>query len=746
MSPEAVDRPDLARPAARTNADEELRLIIRILMRRWLVILCALLFSILVSVVIAYQLPARYTAEAVVMLDMRRTQVVDVEAVVSGLRPEAAVVRSEMDVISSRVMAAKVTDRLDLLNAPDFNGTAPLPHSLFSYVDPVGWFRSLVRLVGAGAQGPAEPQTEEERRAELRERIITEVRAGLRTSNDGRSFSIRISYTSRDPLRAAQLANAYADTYLVDQLEAKYEATRRANEWLSSRLGELRDQVRIAEEAVTRYREEQNLVEARGGTVTAQQLAEINSQLVIARTERTQAEARLRGAQTLLQADARGAATSEALTSALIQRLREEESQLRRREAELATRYGPRHPTMINLQAEIRNIQEKLRDEARRIVQSLANDLQVARAKEASLQQSLNQLQSQSGVSLQAEVKLRELEREAQANRLLYENFLGRFKETTEQKDLQTSDARLISNAVVPAAPSYPNKSLIAMFGLGFGLLLGMGLAFAIERLDRGFRLAEDVEAQTDTSVLAVVPALKRGSPPPEEFLLTKPLSSFSEAMRTVRTAIHFSNVDSPPKVIMVTSAVPGEGKSTLCLSLARSLASSGNKVLLIDADLRRPRIGSALAGNGHSGDLSELLIGDRSPEEVIRVDTRTDLHYVVAQSKAPNPQDLLASRQMERFVRGCADVYDYVIIDTPPVMAVADAISVSRYVDACLFVLRWAETPRDFAITAIRTLRKYNVPVIGTVLSMVNVRQQAKYGYGDHGYYYSRYSQYYKD
>lgn len=723
----------------RDYPDIDIRGILRVLSRRRFPIVATATAILVLSILIAFQLTPRYTADAVLMLDVRKNQVVDLQSVMSGLPPESAAIRSEVDVLLSRSIAAQVAQRLELAADPEFNPDLIADRGLLDGIDPSGWLAAL-----RGGTPPApDPQAAAEGK---RIALVNAVGRGFKVTNDGRSYSLRISYTSLDPRKAALIANTFAEVYLNDQLEAKFEATRRANDWLSTRLAELQAQVREAESRIQIFREQNNLIQAQGTTISAQQLSELNSQLIIARTERSQAEARLRSARRATDLDPSLDTAVEVIASPLIQRLREQESQVRRREAELSNRYGPRHPTMINVRAELVDLRQKIGEEVRRIVQGLGNELEVARAKEASLQASLTQLQGISGDNARAEVQLRELERQAQASRVLYENFLARSKETHEQQGLESADARLISPAVAPDGPSFPNRTLIIILGALGGIAMGLGAAFVLERLDSGFHGAEQVEAMLQVPVLAQIPSLAgRTKLKPEEYVLKKPMSSFAEALRSLRTALHYARADRPPKVIVVTSTIPREGKSTLCLCFARAAARAGSRVLLIDADLRRPRIAKATGVEG-GGSLADLLAGGGNADDVIQVDAASGAFLIAAQPDTPNPQDLLSSRRMEDFIDGVRGSYDLIIIDTPPVLAVSDAAAVSRFADVVLYVVQWGSTDREMAVNGMKQLRACQAPVAGIVLSQVDLKRHARYGYGDYSHYYGKYREYYQN
>jgi polysaccharide biosynthesis transport protein len=708
--------------------DMDMRAIARLLDRRKTIILQTMLAVIVFALLLAFILPPQFKASAIVMLDIRRTQVTNMEQVISGLAPDAAVVRSEMDILRSRAMIGRVVDKLGLINNPDYN--TRLQTGLLSWLD-----FGTVNL------------TQQQQAMRDRTGVIDEVMENLEVYNDGRSYGMQITFVAGDPTEAAKVANAFADAYLVDQLEAKFEATERANGWLRERLDRLKKQVEIDERAVADFRKTNNLTEVSGTTITATQLGEINSQLIAARAERSQAEARLSGARQMVQASGRVDSAGAVLASELIMKLREQESEVQREMADLNQRYGQRHPRMISKGQELRDLRAKIGEEVQKVVQSLANEVQVARAKENSLQGEVDRLEGKTNADSQTEVTLRQLSREADASKGLYESFLNRFKQTSEQSDMQQADARIIARAEPPLQPHFPSPLIFLLVGIFGGLALGFLVAYLIEYFDRGFRGAIQVEQATGHPAIGLIPSLKGTTDKtPEDYVLEKPLSSYSEALRSVRTAIHFSNVDQPPKLIMVTSALPNEGKTTICMSMCRSLALAGNKVLLIEADLRRPRLRKALGAPNTIGDIAQLVAGEKQLNQVIQVDKPSGMHYIVSHGGTPSPQDLLGSQQMEKLLKGFAATYDLVVVDTPPILAVSDAALVGRVTDTAIFVSRWAETPRDVAVHAIKQLEAFNVRIAGVVLSQVDLDSHAKYGYGDQGYYYGRYREYYSN
>lgn len=726
------------RPGLRADVREVLRTINR---RKWLILMVVAAVVGIAAGVLS-QLTPRYTATTLVMLDTRKTKVTDVEAVVSGLTTDVAALQSEVELLRSRTMMGRVVDKLNLVQDPEFNGR--LRGSLM---------RDLRARLGVDAlfSRPVEPSASEVSAAELERSSVVDALLGRTTVVPrGRSFVIAISAESANRVKAARIANTLADFYIVDQLETKFEATRRASAWLEEKLGDLRSQVQTAERAVAQYRERNRLTETRDSNVVVQQLGELNSQLTLARAQSAEKAARLRQLEEMIASRTATDSVAEVLQNPLIQRLREQEAELARREADLSARYGANHPRMVNIKAEAADLQGKIAGEIRKITAALGSEVRVARVREQSLQSQLNTLERQAGDLGRAGVELRQLEREAQSSRTLYENFLNRFKETSQQEDIQQPDARIVSQAVVPTSASYPRSTLILAMAFVAGAVLAAALVVMLERIDAGFRSVVQIEDKTGHATLGAVPfigsALGGAKSSPHNYIVSKPASSFGEALRSVHTALLLNTVDTPAKVMMVTSSVPGEGKSTFCLSLARLLAMGGQRrrVVLVDLDLRRPMLEKSL-GIKAKAYVDEYILGTRPLEDVIGIDEKTNLHYVCARGKTSTPVELLESDKMRQFVEALSRNYDVVLLDTPPVLAVADARVVSTIADYVVFLVRWEKTPREVVMHALKLISEGGKR-IGVALNQVNVRKQGYYGYGDYGYYYGRYKKYYTD
>ncbi len=724
----------------------DLRALLLVLLRRKWVIFNTSLLCVVVCLLVLFQLTPRYTASVMLALETRQNQVVDVQAVMSGVGTDVAAIKTEIDVMTSRRLVGKTVDALSLTEDPEFNGALNTERSLTSYLNPLSYLPDSWRWAIFGAPAVV---SEEERIATERAKVIDAVTSKLAVTNPARSYSITISFESENPRKAAQIANSLADLYLTDQLEAKFEATQRANEWLNERIYDLRENVRTSEVAAQQFREDNQLIQTAGaGLVSEQQLSQLNTRLIDARTDLARSEARFSQLSGMTDPEASDfAELAEVLDSSLIQRLREQQSEVLRNRAELATRYGPRHPRMINVQAELSDIESNIKLEIRKVVAGIQNEVDVARARVAALETSLDQLKTENVAVNRAQVQLRELEREAEANRVLLETFLARFKETTNQQDIQQADARIISRADVPVDASFPNKRMIFMLVVVASVALGVGLAFLLETLDNGYRTLEQIKTDLGLRGVGIIPMLapnKMQASSVEDYLLEKPSSSFAEAHRNVHASLLYSGPrQNTPQVVMATSSVPGEGKSTFSLCYARLMAKSGMKVLLVEADLRRPVVKARLNLIGDQADLVSVLEGSDMGGQQLHKDEPSGLHLLCGKGHS-DPQKLFSSDKFAGLMSWAREHYDLIVLDTPPIMAVSDALVLSHHVDAVLYVVQWETTPKKSVESGIGQLREAGAPVAGTVITQVNIKRHQSYGYGDQGYYYGTKSGYY--
>jgi len=726
----------------------DLMAILRIMRKRAGVIIGITVVLTALIVLAITQMRPLYTAQTLVLVDSQKSNVVDMEAVVSGIPANDAALDSEVEVIKSRNLIERVVDNENLIDDPEFNSALREPSAL-RWLNPRYLLGRLFSLLSPSDQTDAVEQSASQEEMTQRS-VVDSVLSDLEVARRGLTYTIEINFTSENRYKAAKIANAIANAYIVDQLDAKFNATKQANEWLAGRLDDLRRQVTDSERAVELYRSRHGLEESKGMTVTEQQLSELNAQLILARTNLVEARAKYNRARQLRR-EGKGVETvGDVVQSGTISALRQKQAELTREEANLSAKYGPRHPAIVNIEAQQKDIQSQIAAEAGRIIESLRNDVSVASTRVRALESNLKEIKGETGTNNEALIQLRELERKATANRQVYEAFLKRFKETSEQEDIQTPDTRVISKAVVPGGPSFPKTSLFVMLGFALSLMTGVGAAFLLEHLDNGIQTSGDLERLLALPNLASIPLTPKERGPdgkvlsPQDYLVMKPLSSYSEAFRSLRSALQFSNVDNPPKVVLFTSALPNEGKTTSAVSFARAAASAGLKVVLLDCDLRHPSVAEALKISRPEQGLVELLASRLDFKEVVIEDEKTGMEVIPVAKGTANPPDIFGSSQMKLLFERLREAYNLVVVDSPPVMPVSDARVLSQIVDETVFVARWNETPRDALQNAVKQLRDFGAPLAGTVLSMVDTAKQAKYGYGDGGYYYSRYSKYY--
>ena len=715
---------------------------------KWVILTTIGLVTLTAAIAVS-QITPRYSAVAKLIIGIPKTNVAGIEDILIGIRPNRATIESEMQILTSRTLAAKVTDKLDLANVPEFN-PRPRPRlpSLLSALDPRDFLPEDWRAALFGAAKPPPPPPTAE---EIRQRDSRAAREGVQDAVSvriaGRSRVLLVTATSEDPKLAAAIANTLSDLYLLEQLEAKFEATRRATDWLNERVAELRHQVVASERAVEAYRQRHGLIQGKDTTVTEQQLSEINTQLILARTKTAEANARLRQVRSLAKSEGGVDSAAKVLASPLIQRMREREADVTRRVAEMATEYGPRHPKMINIQAELQDIRSRVQAEVEKIVRGLSNELEVAQTRERTLERNLENLKAEATKSGTAQGQLRVLEREAAANRALFDTLLSRWKETGGQEEIQHADARIISYAEAPRDPASPRKMLVVGAALAISTFLGVLLVLLLEMLDRGFRSSEQIENMTGAGTLSLIPhltrlRLKRSSP--VKYVLDRPASSFAESLRTLHTGLLLSNVDAAPKSVLITSSLPAEGKTTITIAMARLVARSGRRVVLIDADLRRSQVAKVLGLSNEQGLLDILSTRESSLEAVIQHDEESGLHVLTAGSRSvSNPPDLFGSARMRDLISALRHTYDLILIDSPPLQVVSDSRVLARMVDKTVYVIRWEKTRREVAMQGLKQLVESGASVAGVALSMVNVRKSARYP--DSGYYYYRRSREYR-
>lgn len=730
-----VVQPDgIQKPVFRMAEAIDLQKLIAMVRRR--LVLMVIVGGIIFAAAAAVALTAtpEYTATARVMLDTRQANVVDTEAVLSGLRADSSVVDTEVEVLRSRQLAGRVVAALNLQDDPEFNPALAKPSG-------VGGVVKSVRGVISREPTP-DPNDPVVQKRQL-ERVVDRVLAKLKVQRSGVTFVIDVNFTSKRPARAAMIADKFAELYLLEQMEAKFDATRQATTWLNDRLAQLRTQVQADDAAVQNYRVSNNLLSTTGASLTEQEISTYNQQLASARIKAEEDRARLTEARRQLAA---GGEVGEAAQSDAIRTLRAQRSSLSARVADLQGRYGPRHPDMLKAQRELEDIDAAIRQETSRVISSLEAEAQVSQQRLNAIQGSASQARGALASSNRATVRLNDLERTAEASKTLYESYLNRFKETSSAAGIEQSDSRILSKATIPSRPSAPNLKI----SLALGFLLGAGGAFAAlllaENLDAGLSTAEDVEQKLGVRHLGAIPLLssvtKARNVSPLDYVVQNPLSAFAEAFRNLRISLHYAKLDQPVKVVAITSALPDEGKTVTSVCFARTAAMQGARVVLLDCDLRRRAVGRVLGIETDVG-LIEVLSGQASLNQALKAD-ETGAMILPLSNVSALGKDVFGTAAMTKLLDDLRGRFDLVVLDTAPVLPLSDTRMLAHLMDTTMFVVRWHKTSHKAVEAALKILSRANCHIAGVALSQVDLKQQAKYAYGDPDSYYYEYKGYY--
>jgi capsular exopolysaccharide synthesis family protein len=740
----------------------DLRGMLGFIWRQWKFTIAIALITVLAGMVYLLHVTPLYTATAQVLLDRQREKAPGGDAILGDVMIDTAMIESQVSIIKSTVLLRRVVakESLGLLHR------APVPAPPSAPVDtpsPSDRLFGFFRAVGDTLRGdetkeadaaenkfpPVTVAGEAVPPAELR--AIAALKTALRVTRVApQGHVLAISVTSPDPARAAQLANAVADAYLVDKLDTRFEAAKRASAWLSDRLAGLRKQLRESEEAVEQFRAQHGLVlSGRGGTLTQQQLSDLNAKLIDAKADLAQKKARV-DLLNSLQAKGGGLQNMPDIANGgALPALRQQAADLSAQEADLLARYGAAHPLVVNLRARLGDVERSIGAETARLAASIRNEYELAQARVRSLQNSLQEATGQTNLDDATAIRLRELERTAAVNKTLFEDFLKQAKITQEQSTFEPQDVRVITPALPPAKPSYPRQAQFLTVALFVGLLLGVTGALAKEKLNTGFTTPKQVEDVLGLPLLTSVcnlasRDLKLGddTAPIHRLPILRPLSRYGEAIRSLRSGIQMTDVDHPPKVIQLTSAVPGEGKTTIALSLAASAAAAKLRVLVIDADLRHPSV-SRICGLDKGAGLVDLLLGEVAAEAAIGFYGAGGYWVLPAGNRTQSPTDLLGSERMKSLIATLRTAYDLVFVDTPPAGPVADPVVLSYLCDKIVLVVRWAVTARELIKPCVELLAGHR-KIAGVAFNRVNIHQAQKYGRYAYPYYYG--SRYYKN
>jgi succinoglycan biosynthesis transport protein ExoP len=738
-------------------AAESVRRFLAIARRQLPVILTVFPLGILLAIVYLVTTPTRYTAVATMVIDsnnkLNQQQTIMNDAVV-----DTTAVETQVEVLRSDNVALSVIKELDLSKDPEFTGPG---RGLLAIV--VGSFVNLFVPSTASSE------------SELTQKALRAFQGMESVRRNGMTYAISISFTSLSAERAAQIANAIADAYVVDQMDSRFQAAKRAGGWLQSRTAELRGQALAAEKAVQDFKEQNNIVDAGGRLVTEQQVAEVNSQLIMARAQTAEAKAKLDRIEELIKGNGSipNAAVTDSLRNEVITKLRNEYLQLSNREGLWAMRFGKEHLAVVNLRNQMEELGRSMLNELTRIGETYKSEYEIASARQASLEASLENVVARSQNTKQAQIKLREFQSNAQTYRNLYDTFLQRYMEATQQKSFPITEARLISPASPPNKKSSPSTLIVlAVTMLACGML-GAGIALFREICDRVFRTSGQVERGLQLPCLAMVPTISEARPARRHseaspgandqyeasgggllaYVVDEPTSRFAESLRALKLAFDHGHsaqkltagtAGSAPqgRVIAFTSTLPQEGKSTVAANFARLMARAGVRAILVDADLRQPSLSWQLAPDATAG-LVDAVNGNCSVRDAIFVDQLTGLNFLPASGHAQSvahSSDLISCSTMKRIVESLKKHYSCVIVDLPPLAPVVDVQATATFVDSYVYVIEWGRTTVDVVSHHLGRATNIHDRLLGVILNKTNTKKLNRYEecYDDSSY--SRY------
>jgi len=635
--------------------------------------------------------------------------------------------QTQSEILKSRALAVRVVDKLGLTGHPDFDPRQRAP----------SLSERMKEMIGLAVEKRA--WTDEA----LHKAALGSLMGRMNVEPVRLSQLIRVSFESTDPATAASIANSIVETYIELDVEARYEMNQRASEWLGGRLSGLKKNLEESEKTLQQYRDRTQMIATKGleQSGATRQIEDVMTRVVAARQRRFAAEHaynQINGARGELEV------LPVVMRNPLVQTLKESEAAAEKRVLELSNRYGPEHPRMIQAETDLKQARENVRSEVQTVVSSLVKEYELAQANEKALERALAEARANVQSINRKEFDLASLERAVATNRQIYELFLNRFRETRASRDMQaTSVARITDEAMASQYPVMPKKEQAISIAFVLGILLGALAALLLERLDNTVKSADDAEEKLGQPMLTSLPLLRgEQARAAGRHYLDDPRSVFSEGIRTARTGVLLSTADARDIIVLVTSSVPDEGKTAVAINLALAQAQS-KRVLLIDADLRRPSIAEQLGLDPAKPGLTSLLSGSASFAECLQQIEGTSLYVITSGTIPLNPLELIMSQRFQQLIKALSGTCDMLIIDSPPVHLVSDAIVLSTMATGVAYVVKADSTPYPLVRRCIRALDEADAKLFGIMLNQLDFKKAARY-YGAYTGAYYKYDGYY--
>jgi len=711
--------------------------------RRWSIFS---VFSVIFISILLYTLTATpiYQSTARLVIEKENPNVVSIQEVMSVDASTSDYYQTQYKIIESRTIAREVINRLQLKDSEEF-----FPKKEETFITNIqkninqiknSAQNAVLSLFRTGKQN--EPKDEEQ---DSDARLVSMFLSRINVAPIRNSRLLDLQFNAKNPKLAALIVNTLAEVYIEKNLETKLHAAKKAVSWLHERVDEERKKVSIAEHQLLEYKEKQGIFTDFSSDVekiTAQKLAKLNSQVIDAEAHRVETETRYKQALELKKNPDMLDSIPEVLRNDLIREIKEMEVNLYKRISELSKKYGRNHPKMISVNSEMESLKERKSKEIQRVINSLRNEYQVALAKEKTLLKALAKQKKESLELNQKSIQYGVLRREAESARHMYELLIKRFKETSLTEDMKTGNIRIVDPAEVPKYPIRPRKKLNIFLSVFLGLFMGIAVAFTFEYLDNTLKAPEDIREYLKIPYLGPVPTFdldRENVDKPELITHYSPKSTASESYRGIRTSLLFSSADKVPKVILVTSAGPSEGKTLTSTNLAITMAQAGSRVIIVDCDMRKPKVHKMFNLSRDMG-MSSVLVSD---------DLETILDNVILQSGVPNldvipcgpippnPSEIIGSQKMKRIMETLGNKYDRIIVDSPPITAVTDSTVLAKFVDGVMLVVHAGVTPKQIVKTGLEQIQGVDANVLGAVLNDVDTGKESYYYYQYYYYYY---------
>jgi succinoglycan biosynthesis transport protein ExoP len=721
--------------------------IVSALWRRRSVFLAVTLLIVVLGFVVLKLLTPLYDSTVVLVLSARQDGVVDMQQSYMNTPPSDPVVRAEVDALKSRTLIDRVIDRANLMRDSEFNQYArPFkPNPILCL--PARLLPGFLQ-VKLGCRKADISQLSPD---QLKYNVASKVLQAFTITPDPKTYSVKLDVASVDAQKASRLANLWAAEYMKAQVDEKVAEADHAMASLNPRLDKLSKDVARADNAVEEYKQSNHILSLPGAqgdnnTLALQEVQSLSLELANARTARAKLESAQQEVRKIRRDPSLALSAPAVAAAPLVESVREQEATAAAQLASLKGTYGERHPLVASARNQLDELRLRLDDEVLRAIQQLDVQVRQSQVNEQQLQARISQLTSARNGENKNLPELRQLGSAQVAAKTVYDAFMQGAYRAAAQNGVPTPRGRIVQYADTADWPTFPNIP-IAMAVISIAaLLVAAGVVYGLEAMDHSFHSAGEIEDIARLNVLGMTLAApsrslfaaRRKTGPLSRLMITEPSSALSESLRLTRAAIASSRPDRLTKVVMITSAVPGEGKTTFALMLGRQSASTGKRTIVVEAEMRRPKFGRDLQPLPAKG-LSDYLMSRASLDEVVGVDEDSGLHFIAAGSTSHNCSELLGSARMAALLDHLGARYDLVVIDTPPAAIVADALQLSGMVDAAILLVKWASTPRHLVLDGMKKLAAAKAPLVGAVMTQVDTRKYKLYGQGPLAYDYAR-------